>query len=93
MRRYVVEIGTNEIDLALSTILQCEGERSFQSIVLVSEEKESLVWSFCLAVFCCSQDDLEGICLAEFNRCRERNVVGQSADIKSVYKLRCAAYK
>jgi hypothetical protein len=80
MRHYMVETGTNKINLALSTVLQCEGKGSFQSIVLVAEEKESLVWPFCLAIFCCGQDDLERVCLAEFNWFREGDVIGQSGN-------------
>jgi hypothetical protein len=36
------------------------------------------MWSFRYAIFCCCQDNLEGICCAQFYRLRERDVVGES---------------
>jgi hypothetical protein len=73
---------TYEIHFAFASILYGEWERSLKSCILVSEEEEGLMWSFLFSIFCCCQDDLEGICGSQGYGSGEGNMVRESISIE-----------
>jgi hypothetical protein len=66
---------THKINFALSTLFHREWEGSLQAGVLVSKQKESLMWSFRSSSFRSCQDNLQGIGSTQHNWRPKRDMI------------------
>jgi hypothetical protein len=71
---------TYEIHLGLPCVFYRKRERRLEPSVRVSEQQESLVWSFAFAIFCRCQDYLKTVSWAQYYRILESRLVRESAN-------------